>query len=222
MLSDEDKSAILALPYIERTLDPDQYIVWDGDRPANSCMIVSGFAFRHKLIKDGSRQIYSIHMKGDLVDLQNALLKTADHNVQTMTRCHVIMISIEAVRALAAAQPTVGMAMWHETLIDASIFREWITNVGRRDAKARIAHILCEFAIRMEKAGLGERGAVALPMTQEQLADSVGLTPIHVNRTLKSLEEQGLISRQKRAILIPDWRKLAVVGDFDARYLHLN
>lgn len=221
-MSDEDKSAVLALPYIERTLDPDQYIVWDGDRPANSCMIVSGFAFRHKLVKDGSRQIYSIHMKGDLVDLQNALLRTADHNVETMTRCLVLMIPIDAVWALAAAQPTVGMAMWHETLIDASIFREWITNVGRRDAKARIAHILCEFAIRMEKAGLGERGEVALPMTQEQLADSVSLTPIHVNRTLKSLEEEGLIARQKRAVLIPDWRKLAVVGDFDARYLHLN
>ncbi len=221
-LSDEDKAAILALPFIERNLDPDQYIVWDGDTPANSCMIVSGFAFRHKLVKDGSRQIYSIHMAGDLVDLQNALLRTADHNVQTMTRCRVLMIPIEAIRALAAAHPAVGMAMWHETLVDASIFREWITNVGRRDAKARIAHILCEFAIRMEKAGLGDRGEVALPMTQEQLADSVGLTPIHVNRTLKSLESAGLIARQKRAILIPDWRKLAGVGDFETRYLHLS
>jgi CRP-like cAMP-binding protein len=220
-LSDGDKAAILQLPYVERTLDPDQYIVWDGDKPANSCMIVSGFAFRHKLVSDGKRQIYSIHMAGDLVDLQNALLRTADHNVQSMTRCHVLMISIEAIRKLALDRPTVGMAMWHETLVDASIFREWITNVGRRDSRSRIAHILCEFAVRMERAGLGERGQAALPMTQEQLADAVGLTPIHVNRTLKALEEEGLIDRQKRAILIPDWRQLAAVGEFDPSYLHL-
>lgn len=220
-LSDEDRAAIRGLPYLERTLSSDQYIVWDGDRPANSCMIVSGFAFRHKLVSDGSRQIYSIHMAGDLVDLQNALLRTADHNVQSMTRCHVLMIPIDAVRALAFERPAVGMAMWYETLVDASIFREWITNVGRRDARSRIAHILCEFAIRMESAGLGERSQCALPMTQEQLADAVGLTPIHVNRTLKSLEEDGLLARQKRAILIPDWRLLANVSDFDPRYLHL-
>jgi CRP-like cAMP-binding protein len=222
VLSDADKAAILALPYIKRELKADQYIVWDGDRPANSCLIVSGFAFRHKLMKDGSRQIYSIHMAGDLVDLQNALLRTADHNVQSMTPCHVAMIPIEIIQKLAFDRPTVGMAMWYETLVDASIFREWISNVGRRDAKARIAHILCEFAIRMEAAGLGERGEVALPMTQEQLADAVSLTPIHVNRTLKALEDEKLISRQKRAVLIPDWRKLAAVGDFEPRYLHLN
>jgi CRP-like cAMP-binding protein len=221
-LSEDDKAAILQLPYIERTLDPDQYIVWDGDKPANSCIIVSGYAFRHKLVGDGGRQIYSIHMAGDLVDLQNALLRTADHNVQSMTRCHVLMIPIEAIRKLAVNRPTVGMAMWYETLVDASIFREWITNVGRRDARSRIAHILCEFALRMEAAGLGDRGERALPMTQEQLADAVSLTPIHVNRTLKSLEEDGLIVRQKRAILLPDWQALADVGGFDPRYLHLR
>jgi CRP-like cAMP-binding protein len=112
--------------------------------------------------------------------------------------------------------------MWYETLVEASIFREWTLNVGRRDARTRAAHLLCEFALRLEAAGLGERGSYELPMTQEQLADAMGLTPVHTNRTLMSLGEDGLISRTQRAVRINDWHKLMAVGDFDPAYLHLN
>lgn len=113
--------------------------------------------------------------------------------------------------------------MWLDTLVDASIFREWIANVGRRDARTRIAHLLCEFAVRLRLAGLGEETHYELPMTQEQLADATGLTSVHVNRTLKGLETEGLIERTNpRAIHIGDWRKLAKAGDFDSAYLHLR
>ena len=114
------------------------------------------------------------------------------------------------------------MAMWVDTLIDASIFREWVVNVGRRDARSRIAHLLCEFARRLEAAGLGEDNGYELPMTQEQLADATGLTPVHVNRTLQRLARDGLIVRDKRHIGFPNWEALRRAGGFSETYLHLE
>ena len=113
--------------------------------------------------------------------------------------------------------------MWFDTLVDGSIFREWIANVGRRDAQTRIAHLLCEFSLRLKVAGLGEANEYELPMTQDQLADCTGLTSVHVNRTLKNLEAKRLIERRSsRTVTIGDWKKLAEAGDFDSNYLHLR
>jgi len=221
-LTDADKAAILALPFTRRRLDPGHYIVWDGDRPQYSCLLLGGYAIRHKEAGDGGRQIVSIHMSGDIIDLQNSLLGVADHNVQMLTAGEVAVIPIENMRELAFNFPSVGMAMWYETLVEGSIFREWILNIGRRDARMRIAHLLCEFVVRFEAAGLGGSSTYELPITQEQLADAVALTSVHVNRTLMKLEEEGLITRTKRIISIVDWEELANVADFDARYLHLD
>jgi CRP-like cAMP-binding protein len=221
-LSDADRDAIFALPFTRRKLDAGQYIVWDGDTPQNSCLLLSGYAYRHKHAGNGGRQILSFHMRGDLIDLQNSLLGTADHNVQMLTSGEVAVIPVDAVRDLAFRHPSVGMAMWYETLVEGSIFREWVLNVGRRDARTRIAHLLCEFALRLETAGLGNHSVYELPITQEQLADAVALTSVHVNRTLMKLEDEGLIQRSKRVIAIADWKRLARVADFEPRYLHLD
>jgi CRP-like cAMP-binding protein len=107
-------------------------------------------------------------------------------------------------------------------LVEASIFREWVLNVGRRDSIAKLAHLLCELGVRLDAEGLAEDYGYELPMTQEQLADALGLTPVHVNRTLKALEAEGLIVRSKRSISFPDWKRLRHVGDFNQRYLHLE
>jgi CRP-like cAMP-binding protein len=186
-----EADAVRALPYQIHRVRAGEYIVRDGDRPTRSCLLISGFAFRQKLVADGGRSISAIHMRGDMVDLQNSLLGVADHSVQALTNCSVAFIPREAVKALAFAHPNVGMAMWCDTLVDASIFREWIANIARRNAASRIAHLLCEFGVRFEAAGLAEKLAYELPMTQDQLADCTGLTSVHVNRTLKSLEESG-------------------------------
>ena len=221
-LNAADQAAILALPFSRRKLTAGQYLVWDGDKPQSTCLLLNGFAFRHKHSGNGGRQILSFHMKGDLVDLQNSLLGTADHNVQMLTAGEVALIPAEAIRELAWSNPNVGMAMWYETLVEGSIFREWVLNIGRRDARARIAHLLCEFALRLEIADLGEQTAYELPITQEQLADAVALTSVHVNRTLMRLEQDGLITRTKRNISIVDWDALAKAADFEPRYLHLE
>jgi CRP-like cAMP-binding protein len=114
------------------------------------------------------------------------------------------------------------MAMWYETLVEGSVFREWVLNIGRRDARTRIAHLLCEFALRLKVAELADQTTYELPITQEQLADAVALTSVHVNRTLMKLEQEGLITRTKRIISIVDWKELIKVADFEPRYLHLD
>lgn len=217
-----DRAAILALPYVSRTVEPHEHIIREGDKAENSCLLRSGFLSRHKVVATGARQIVSIHMAGDMVNMQNSLLKTADHNVQALTRAEVTLIPGQAIVALAASRPAVAIAMWLDTLIDGAIFREWITNVGRRDARSRTAHILCEFALRQEKAGLGDLHHYDLPLTQEQLGDALGLTSVHVNRTLKALEEGGMIRRSNRSVTIADWNALRKTGDFDPAYLHLE
>ena len=154
-LDESDRQAVLALPHTLKVIEPQGYIVRDGDTPTHSCLLRDGFVYRHKIVADGARQICSIHMAGDMVDLQNSLLGTADHSVQALTRAQVAFIPREAVRKIAFEHPAVGMAMWFDTLVDGSIFREWIANVGRRNARERIAHLMCEFSLRLEAAGLG-------------------------------------------------------------------
>jgi CRP-like cAMP-binding protein len=217
-----DREALLALPHRLIKFRPQEYLVREGDTPQGSCLMLSGFSFRHKIAGNGGRQIFSIHMKGDLADLQNSLLGVADHNLQALTHVEAAFIPVEAVQDIAFTRPAIGRAMWYETLVDASIFREWTLNVGRRDARTRTAHLLCEFALRLEKAGLGERCNYELPMTQEQLADALGLTSVHTNRTLMTLASEGFISRTQRSVQIDDWTGLVKVGDFDAAYLHVN
>jgi CRP-like cAMP-binding protein len=218
-----DEEAILALPHRIKRIERNGYIAREREKTTHSCLLVSGFAIRHKIVCGGARQIVAIHMKGDLVDLQNSFLGIADHSVQVLTDAEVALIPRQAVKELAFERPRVGMAMWFDTLVDASVFREWIANVGRRDAHTRIAHLLCEVSLRLKMAGLGEETDYELPITQEQIADCTGLTPVHVNRMLKLLEKQNLISRRtSRSVTIGDWTRLADAGDFDSNYLHLR
>jgi CRP-like cAMP-binding protein len=219
-LGEEGRTALLSLPHQVRRLAPGTHLIRDGD-PAEYCsLLLSGFAHRYKITGEGARQIISIHMASEFVDLQNSFLGRADHSVQTLTDAEVALIPPGALQDLALGNPTVGRALWMDTLIDASIFREWVVNVGRRDSRARVAHLLCEFSLRMEAAGLAENHRYELPMTQEQLADAVGLTSVHVNRVLRQLGEDGLISRDRRSVTINDWGRLRDAGDFNERYLH--
>ncbi len=219
-LGQADRKALLELPHTAKRFPSHAHLIRDGDRPENCNLLLSGFAYRYKLTGGGGRQIISLHMASEFVDLQNSFLRQSDHSVQTLTECEVAIVPTAAIEALALARPAVGRVLWIDTLIDSSIFREWVVNVGRRDSRARVAHILCEFSLRLEAAGLAKNHHYELPMTQEQLADAVGLTSVHVNRVLRQLGEEGLIQRDKRKIVIQDWQRMRDVGDFNERYLH--
>jgi CRP-like cAMP-binding protein len=221
-LDDGDREALLSLPYRLTNAEPGRYLVREGSSPDQSILIISGIAFRHKFTTEGSRQIVSVHIPGDFIDLEGALLNISDHNVQALTRCEIATFPAAALRGLVDSHPRIARALWVDTLIDGSIFREWIMNIGRRDARERLAHLFCEFARRLEVAGLGSTTGYELPMTQDQLADSTGLTAVHVNRTLKAMDAEGLIERQRRFVFIPDWEKLRDVAGFSELYLHLD
>jgi len=221
-LSVDDRLAILQLPMRLRRLDAGAYIVREGDVPKHCVILIDGFAIRQKLTGQGARQILALCIPGDAIDFQNMFLDISDHAVQMLTRSIVAEVPREAFQEIVMTRPAIGAAVIHSTLIESSILREWVVNVGRRNARARIAHILCEFAVRLEARGLASGEGFELPMTQEQLADATSLTPIHVNRVLKTLQAEGLISRQRRRIEFDDWRALQEVADFNRRYLHVT
>jgi CRP-like cAMP-binding protein len=220
-LPESDRKALLALPYTLKSLAPGSYAVREGEVPTGCGVLVSGFAYRQKLTGDGGRQILSIHIPGEALDFQNIFLDVADHSVQMLTRGHLALIPRADIQAIARSSAAIGHAILVNILVDASIFREWILNVGRRDAKSRLAHVLCELAVRLDAQGLADDMGYHLPMTQAELADALGLTPVHLNRVIRSLEVDGLIKRSKRDVSFPDWERMRDVADFNDRYLHL-
>ncbi|UYY76860.1 Crp/Fnr family transcriptional regulator [Sphingomonas sp. R1] len=219
-VNEEDISALQALPHRSETRIAHQYIVREGERPTECCLLVNGYAARSKLSAEGGRQIVSFHVSGDMLDLQHLFLERADHFVQAITDVKLVWIPMPALRHLISNRPTVGTAFWRDALIDASIFREWVLNVGRRDAKTRIAHMLCEFLVRSEAAGLGTVENMRLPFTQEQIGDATGLTSVHVNRMLRELTEEGLIRRSPGMLQVRNWPGFRRLAGFDPAYLH--
>lgn len=216
----ESGEELLRLPYACRPFSKDAYLLREGQKTVECTLLLKGYAFRHKVIRNGGRQIISIHIPTEFVDLQNGLLEVADHNVQCLTPCEVAVVPRVALMELADRNPGVRTAMWIETLLDASIFREWVVNVGRRDSRTRIAHLLCELSWRLKNIGLGEGAVFDFPLTQEQLADATGLTPVHTNRTLQALRREKLIRLDARSLTVLDWEKLCEAGDFDELYLN--
>jgi CRP-like cAMP-binding protein len=219
-LDPEDKRALAKLPWSRKQFVRDAYLAREGEPTSICTLLLSGLAFRQKLVSDGARQIISFHIPGEFLDLQNCLLDVADHNVQALTRCSVGAIHKGALLEAMAKSPNLRRAIWLDSMIDASIFREWVVNVGRRDAKQRIAHLLCELAARLETSGVKDGSMYDFPVTQEQIADATGLTAVHTNRTLQSLRKDGLISLSMNKLTILDWDGLAELGDFNERYLH--
>lgn len=221
-LSSDDRGAILALPHSCKRFGKEAYMVREGERTSDCALLLRGLAFRQKLLRNGTRQIISIHVPTEFVDLQNGLLGTADHNVQSLDGSEAAIVPREAILDIAATRPAVRKAMWLDTLLDASIFREWVVNVGRRDARARISHLLCELIVRLQNIGAGRQGAYDFPLTQEQIADCTGLTAVHTNRTLQSLRKEGLIQLSAKSLSVLDWERLREAADFDELYLHHN
>jgi CRP-like cAMP-binding protein len=219
-LSAEDRRAIMALPFVLRTINPGSYLLREGE-PARGCaVLLTGFVIRHKLTGDGHRQIVALHIPGDPLDLEMLFLDAADHNVQTLTRATIAVVPRGAVEAAMAEHPGIARAITVNMLAEASIAREWLLSNGRRDARARLAHLLCEFAARMDAQGIGDGGTYDLPMTQEQIGDALGLTSVHVNRTLRALETEGQLRRLGRRISFTHKDEIGRIGDFDPRYLH--
>jgi CRP-like cAMP-binding protein len=221
-LSEAEKDAILRLPLSIKELRADQDVVREGDRPSQCCVLIEGFQCRYKMLPDGERQIMSFHVPGDVPDLQSLFLATMDHSLGTLTPNRVAFIPHEPLRDLIRQQPGIAERLWRETLIDAAVFREWIANVGSRDAYTRISHIICELFVRLRAVGLTNGTKFEFPITQTEIADATGLSTVHVNRSVQQLRADGLISLERGICHIPDFDALKQAGMFDVGYLHMR
>jgi CRP-like cAMP-binding protein len=222
VLSDADRQAIFNLPMTIKSIEPDQDIVRDGDRPTECCLIVEGFACRYKLTAEGRRQIMSFHIPGDIPDLQSLFLRVMDHSLATLVPSRVGFISHDDIYDVLARQPTLAALLWRDTLIDAGVFRQWMIGIGRRSAYGRIAHLLCELLVRYRAVELTVDHKFELPITQTELGDALGLSTVHVNRSLQEMRADGLIRSEGRTLVVEDWEGLKKAGEFDATYLHLD
>jgi len=221
-LSDDERQALENLPMQMVAIKADQDIVREGDAPSRSCLLLSGFACTYKVTAQGKRQIVSFNIPGDIPDLQSLHLKVLDNSVSTMSACSVGFIAHDDLRDICNSYPRIAAALWRSTLIDASIFREWVLNVGRREAYTRMAHVLCELVTRLRAVDLVEDHACNLPITQGEFADALGVTTVHVNRVLQAMRADGLIELNGDRLNIHDWEKLKQAGEFDPTYLHLE
>lgn len=221
-LSSSARDAIRALPGRVRKLEPYEDLICEGDRPRSVAILTEGFACRYKALSDGRRQIVSFHVPGDALDLQSLFIERADHYVGVLEESSVLLIPHEAFLDLLRRLPEVAAIFWRWSLIEASIFREWVTNVGRRDAYARMAHLLCELMTRMRAAGLAPGQECQLPVTQAELGDATGISTVHVNRVLQTLRASKLIRLRSGSLTILNWDELKKAGEFEPGYLHLR
>jgi CRP-like cAMP-binding protein len=216
ILTEEEQQAILALPTRVVHLGRKQDFVHINEVASYCCFISSGMVGRFGQTANGLRQITAFHIPGDMADLHSAVRPVGVGGLNALCETTILRIPHAAIRTLAARFPAIAEAFWRDCMLDAAVLMQWVVNVGRRDAQARIAHVLCEMAIRsgQDREVLCE---FAFPVTQEQFGDATALTSVHVNRSLKAL---GHVVTMKGGIVrIHDWAKLARIGEFEASYL---
>lgn len=219
ILADEEQQAILSLQGETSAVAARKDLVRPGDHVDRAILVCSGLLGRYDLMRDGSRQITALHVAGDLCDLHSVVAPTTGWGINALEDARIFTIPHNVIRQLVAIYPNLAMAFWRDATLDASILAKWVANIGRKSALARIAHLLCEIGLRLEAAGLGHHQSFSLSLTQEQIGDMVGLTPVHVNRTIKALREQRVVTIVHGRVDVLDWGQLTQVADFVPTYL---
>ena len=220
VLDEADRDVIRSLPITVREHPSNAHVSHDDDRSDRCTFLVSGFAHRYKLTAAGDRQIVGILIPGDFIALQQTFFACSGDNTQSLTRLHQACIVKSDLLASMKERPAIGRALMVEALVESSISREMVLNIGRRDAPARLAHLLCEFETRLTAMGLAANGH-QLPMTQEQIGDALGIHTVHAHRTLNLLEIEGLLVRDRRTLRIVDWAGLQRRAGYNPDYLGL-
>lgn len=221
-LTDAERARIEAMSSATRVLEPNEDVVKEGASPENSCLIVEGWATRSKSLSDGRRQITAFHIAGDFVDLHSFLLKPMDHTVTALTRCKLALVPHAALMKVTEEEPHLTRVFWLNTLIDAAIQREWMVALGRLPASGRLARLICELFLRLEAVGLTQDQGFDFPITQTGLADALGISGVHVNRTIQELRRADLITWVGTRITIKNFDGLKDVAEFDPTYLNLS
>jgi CRP-like cAMP-binding protein len=218
----EDCIVLEAMGQEAKWTGPHVDLIREGQQPEFVHIVLEGFACRYKVLADGGRQIIALLVPGDFCDLHVAILGEMDHAIGTITACKIARLPYSTVTDITTNHPRITRAMWWATLVDEGILREWLVGMGRRPADKRLAHLVCELMVRLQTVNLATESGFALPLTQADLADVLGLTLVHVNRVLQQLRAEGLLGLKEKQLVVADLPRLKAFADFDPNYLHLK
>lgn len=220
-ISPLERARIEALPFRLKSFKRNEEIIAEASRPTESCLLVEGVVGRVNYLQDGSRQVSAVHIPGDFVDLHGFLLKVMDHGIHALTPCRVAYVAHPHLRDMVDAEPHLGRMLWLLTAIDAAVSRAWIACMGRRSAARHFAHLLCELYMRLEVIGLAKDGEFDFAVSQVDISDMLGLSPVHTNRVLQEMRQDGLVVWKGRHVQIKDFATLAAFGEFNPLCLNL-
>jgi CRP-like cAMP-binding protein len=220
-LAPEDRWTLDSLATNVRRFEPREYLAKQGAPVERIFLIIDGFACRYRLLPDGRRQITAFMLPGDLCDIRTFALSYMDHSIAALSPVETAVLGVDAIQRLQTRPALVTALAWN-ALVQQSIAREWLVNVGHRSSFERLGHLICEIFERLQLAGLAPEGSFRLPLTQAEIADTLALSPVHVNRTLMELRRSGLLTFQSRQLVIHDYPALCRAAGFDRRYLHLE
>lgn len=221
-ISAVEEQAIRAAASETREYPADKTFIKAGEQVSHSTVLLEGLICRYKDLRDGQRQITELDVPGDIADLHGFTLKRLDHNVMTLTPSRVAILPHDKLVSITDEHPHLTRIYWFSTNLDAAIHREWEVSLGRRTGISRMAHLFCELHVRLGIVGLADGMSYDLPLTQADLSECLGLTPVHVNRTLKELREQALVEFKGGRVTIGDMASLKRVAEFDPAYLYLE
>jgi CRP-like cAMP-binding protein len=221
-VSAEEEQVIRSLPSQIVEVPPDQTVIRHGVDLHQSTLLLDGWMARAKDLPSGQRQLAELNVAGDFVDLHGFTLKRLDHDIISISPCRLALVPHERVQMMTERYPHLTRLYWFGTNLDGAIQREWTLSLGRRTAIARMAQLFCELNIRLGIVGLADGDSFEFPLTQSELSECLGLTPVHVNRTLQELRRMGLVEAQNRRVNILDLNGLRAAAEFDDAYLYLN
>ena len=221
-LDAEDIAALRLLPDTRKAFGAHEDIVRQGDKPDVSVVVLEGMLARYHMLRTGGRQYLSLHIAGDMPDAQTLFIDVMDHALCAMDDAVVALVPHTAFIKMFEARPAAGFAIWRETLIDAAIFREAITNNSARPLQTRLAHFFCEQYYRAQAAGLATSGSCNLPLTQTEIGETVGASLPSISRTLLGLRDTGYMDLRGGRLHMRDWNRMVELGDFNPSYLHLR
>lgn len=221
VLTDDDCRLLEQLSANPREVGPRTDLIREGYKPADVHLILEGFACRYKVQPSGARNIMAYLVPGDFCDLHVFVLREMDHSLGTLSQCTVVDISRKSILELLE-RPAIARAFWVAAMVDEATLREWLVNLGGREAAERVSHLLCELLFRLRAVGLADDDSYTLPLTQAELADTTGLSDVHMNRILQRLRAENLIMLRSNELVILDAQRLIAFSNFNPNYLHLQ
>lgn len=221
-LSREEEGALRSMRWFERRFERHQVMVRFGELVDHSMLLLDGFVIRSKVAPDGARQIVEISVPGDFVDLHGFILKRLEHEISAAGRCEIATVPHSELKRVCDEMPRLSRVLWFQTLIDASIHREWMLVLGKKRGRARIAQFFCEMQARLKTVGIAGSDRFQLPFSQQELADITGMTVVHANRSLKELRDAGLVSFRNGQVELHDLAGLKRSAQFDDSYLYFG